>query len=245
MNATVADLQSLRFCIVGNGRAGRAFAQAMRFAELQLLGPLGRGEHVPECDVALLCVPERELQSLAGSLKAGPLVGHCSASSQLGVLAPHGAFSIHPLMTLTAHSSIAGASCAVDGSTPDIIAFATELAERLRMTPLHVPSEKRALYHAAASIASNFLVTLEDGAERAAAECNVPRSALVPLVEAAVRSWAAGGFADAITAPIARGDRETVVRQREAIAQWIPDFLPSFDALAAATQRAVDRGGLA
>ena len=49
------------------------------------------------------------------------------------------------------------------------------------------PTSDRAAYHAAASIASNFLVTLEGAAERLAATAGVPREALVPLVRATRR----------------------------------------------------------
>ena len=59
---------------------------------------------------------------------------------------------------------------------------------------------------------------------------------LVPLVEAAVANWAALGPAGALTGPIARGDEETVDRQRAAIEERTPDLLPLFDALAAATR---------
>ena len=59
------------------------------------------------------------------------------------------------------------------------------------MSPFEVADEDRAAYHAAASIASNFLVTLEGAAEQLAASAGVPRAALVPLVRASVENWAA------------------------------------------------------
>ena len=43
----------------------------------------------------------------------------------------------------------------------------------------------------------------------------------------------------ALTGPIARGDEETVARQREAIAERTPDLLPLFDALVDATRELV------
>lgn len=234
-------MNECRICVVGNGRAGQAFAGAIQRAHMSLVGPIGRGEQVPEADIVLLCVPEPELRNVAAVIPVGALVAHCSASTQLDVLAPHEAFSMHPLMTLAAHVSLAGAACAVDGSTPRALAAATELAKRLHMSPMHVAPEKRALYHAAASMASNFLVTLEDAAELAARECNVPRSALVPLVDAAVRAWAVDGFRGAITGPIARNDQATVDRQRDALESSLPDLLPLFDEMTRATRRAMER----
>ena len=38
-------------------------------------------------------------------VSAGRLVGHCSGATGLDVLAPHEAFSLHPLMTVTAQGA--------------------------------------------------------------------------------------------------------------------------------------------
>ena len=61
------------------------------------------------------------------------------------------------------------------------------------MRPVEIADDDRAAYHAAASIASNFLVTLEAAAERVAATAGVDRELLVPLVRATVENWAADG----------------------------------------------------
>jgi predicted short-subunit dehydrogenase-like oxidoreductase (DUF2520 family) len=54
-----------------------------------------------------------------------------------------------------------------------------------------------------------------------------------------VENWAALGPERALTGPVARGDVETVRRQREAIDLRAPDLLPLFDALAEATRSLV------
>ncbi len=87
---------------------------------------------------------------------------------------------------------------------------------------MRVAPEDRAAYHAAASIASNFVVTLEAAAERLAATAGVDRAALAPLVRAAVDTWAELGPERALTGPIARGDEGTVARQREAVLARTP-----------------------
>ena len=56
----------------------------------------------------------------------GPLVGHCSGATGLEPLAPHEAFSLHPLMTVTGTgANFNGATAAIDGSSER----ATELAD--------------------------------------------------------------------------------------------------------------------
>ena len=104
------------------------------------------------------------------------------------------------------------------------------------MSATTVADEDRAAYHAAASIASNFLVTLEGAAERLAASAGVERELLAPLVRAAVENWVRLGAAGALTGPVARGDEATVARQREAVEQRAPGLLPLFDAMVDATR---------
>jgi predicted short-subunit dehydrogenase-like oxidoreductase (DUF2520 family) len=67
----------------------------------------------------------------------------------------------------------------------------------------------------------------------------VRRELLVPLVMAAVQNWSALG-PQALTGPIARGDEDTVARQRAAIAGHAPDTLALWDALADATRQMVN-----
>jgi predicted short-subunit dehydrogenase-like oxidoreductase (DUF2520 family) len=81
-------------------------------------------------------------------------------------------------------------------------------------------------------MASNFLVTLEEAAQRVS---GLERGLLVPLVQASVDNWAAEGVAS-LTGPIARGDQATVVRHREAIAERAPDLLELYDVLDDATR---------
>lgn len=234
MNPTIA--------IVGRGRLGTALAAALRDAGLPVDGPHGRGHDGGAADVVLLCVPDAEIAAAAACLRPGALAGHCSGATGLEVLAPREALGLHPLMTVTPDGArFAGAACAVAGTTPRALDLAEHVATRLGMTPFAVADEGRAAYHAAASIASNLLVTLEDAAERLAATAGVPRSALAPLVRATVENWAAEGGERALTGPVARGDEATVARQREAVAERTPELLELFDALVAATRALAGR----
>jgi predicted short-subunit dehydrogenase-like oxidoreductase (DUF2520 family) len=112
------------------------------------------------------------------------------------------------------------------------------------MEPVEVAADDRAAYHAAASIASNFLVTLEFAAERLAATAGIERRMLVPLVRATVESWAALGGPEALTGPVVRGDEATVARQRHAVGERTPELLPLFDALLGATRTLASLGRL-
>jgi len=247
--------------IVGRGRLGTALATALRATGLRVDGPLGRGADPRGADAVLLCVPDGEIAAAAAAVSPGVPVGHCSGATGLAVLGPHEAFGLHPLMTVphvgeadttasrgprgrsprdgmphAGDQAFAGAGAAVAGSTPRGLAIARALAARLGMRATTVADADRAAYHAAASIASNFLVTLEGAAERLAATAGVDRELLAPLVRAAVENWVRLGAEQALTGPIARGDEVTVARQRAAVAERAPDLVALFDALVDATR---------
>jgi predicted short-subunit dehydrogenase-like oxidoreductase (DUF2520 family) len=213
---------------------GRALSDALGLGE-----PLGHGADAAHADLVLLAVPDAEIAAAAAAIAPGRLVGHISGATTLATLAPHEAFSLHPLMTVTGAQAtpFGGATAAVAGSTARALETAKALAAHLGLRVVEVADEDRAAYHAAASIASNFLVTLEGAAERLAATAGVDREALVPLVRATLENWAALGPERALTGPIARGDDATVARQRDAIAQRCPELLPAWDALADLTRR--------
>jgi predicted short-subunit dehydrogenase-like oxidoreductase (DUF2520 family) len=231
------DPSCCSLAIIGQGRLGTALAAALRDAGWQVEGPLGRGADGAGAEVVLLCVPDDQIEPAASLIAPGRLVGHCSGATGLDALAPHEAFSLHPLMTVTGDGArFAGAGAAISGATPRALELAKALAHALELRPVEISDGDRAAYHAAASIASNFLITLEAAAERLATTAGVDRELLVPLVKASVENWAALGPERALTGPVARADEATVARQRAAIAGRAPELLPLFDALVDATR---------
>jgi predicted short-subunit dehydrogenase-like oxidoreductase (DUF2520 family) len=205
-----------------------------------------RGDNHRSVEAVLLCVPDSELAAVAGAVAPGPLVGHCSGATGLEPLAPHERFSLHPLISVTrAGAAFAGAAAAIAASSARAHRYAAGLARTLGMVPVELAEADRTAYHAAASIASNYLVTLEAAAERLAATTGLERGLLVPLVRQTVENWAALGPQRALTGPIARGDEATVAAQRAAVAQRAPELLGLFDELAEATRRLAATGPLA
>ena len=210
---------------------------ALRDAGCEVRGPLGRGADGDGDDLVLLCVPDAEIENAAALVRPGRLIGHCSGATGLSALSPHERFSLHPLMTVTAEgASFKGAGAAIAGNTDRARDVAATLAMALGMRPIEIADEDRAAYHAAASIASNFLVTLEAAAERLAATTGADRALLVPLVRATIDNWAALGAEQALTGPVVRGDERTVAIQRAAVGERTPELLELFDALVQATR---------
>lgn len=241
----------MRIQIIGRGRMGAALEAELTRAGLDILPVAGRewdpatlngsGTDALPVDVVLLAVPDAVIAQVAARIAPGPLVGHLSGMTTLDAVRPHDGFSVHPLLPVTGcGTSFVGASAAIAATGPRALAVAKQIAELLGLATFYVADEDRPAYHAAASSAANFLVTLEGFAERLAETAGVPRSALVPLAEAALANWAKGGAASALTGPIVRGDEATVSTQRAAVAERLPQDLALFDALVTATRALAD-----
>ena len=209
--------------VIGAGRAGSAIAA--RLGE--------RGIAVREdAALRLLCVPDRAIAEVARAIEPGPWVAHVSGGTSLAALDPHvNRFSVHPLQTLTrarGPEQLDGAWAATTAESDEAHARALWLAETLGLRPFALADDQRALYHAGASIASNFLVTLHRAASRLFAEAGAPPEALVPLMTRTIEN----DFD--LTGPIARGDWETVERHRTALRG--SGFEDAYDALVEVTR---------
>jgi predicted short-subunit dehydrogenase-like oxidoreductase (DUF2520 family) len=192
--------------VIGAGRAGSAIAA--RLSE--------RGVAVRENgELRLLCVPDRAIAEVARSIEPGPWVAHVSGGTPLASLEPHvDRFSVHPLQTLTLRrgpEQLDGAWGAVTAESEEAQARALWVAETLGLHPFVLADEHRASYHAGASIASNFLVTLYRAASQLFEDAGVPPEALVPLMTRTIEN----DFD--LTGPISRGDWDTVERHRTAL----------------------------
>lgn len=217
---------------------GTALAAALRASGARVSGPHGRGYLGSGDAVVLLCVPDGAIPTAAAAVSSGPLLGHVSGATGLEALGRPG-FRLHPLMTVpTTGARFDGVTAAVAGTDPAALAVARAVADRLGLRPVEVAEADRVAYHAAAAMASNFLVTLESAAADLMGTVGLDRQVLVPLARAALENWAASGPA-ALTGPVARGDEAVVAAHRQVIAERRPEVLPLFDELVAATRRLV------
>ena len=192
--------------VIGAGRAGSAIAARLR----------ERGVAVRENgQLRVLCVPDAAIAEVARSIEPGPWVAHVSGATPLAALEPHvNRFSVHPLQTLTltrGPEQLDGAWGAVTAESDEARARAIWLADILGLHAFALADDKRASYHAGASIASNFLVTLYRASAQLFEDAGAPPEALVPLMTRTIEN----DFA--LTGPIARGDWETVDRHRAAL----------------------------
>lgn len=177
----------------------------------------------------------------SGAIAPSHSVFHMSGASSLKTLAPAMAAgacvaSIHPIQSFAtielAIEKLPGSYFGVtaDGESLGCApgtgsAFVAEplegargiayaLVSELSGKPIDVADENKVLYHAAACIASNYLVSLLNLAEQVYMAAGFGRDvaveAMMPLVKGTVTNIESVGTVGALTGPIARGDAEVV-----------------------------------
>lgn len=207
--------------------------------------------------LVLLCVPDGQVRPVARTLAATDhpwprcLVAHTSGALPAAALAPlaeEGAttLSFHPLQAFaetTSPEAFEGIYVGLEGAE-DAVAAGRALAEALGARPLVLPEAAKARYHLAASMASNFLVTLMglagdilDEATADSREIDAPSGveALRPLLAGTMRNLQDAPPSAALTGPLARGDEDTVAAHLEVLRTHHPGVLPAYAALATET----------
>jgi predicted short-subunit dehydrogenase-like oxidoreductase (DUF2520 family) len=148
---------------------------------------------------------------------------HLSGSLPLGALEPlrasHPVGSFHPLQSFPeprTPESLRGIVVAVDASDTRLMQRLASLARALGARPKQVGDGERALYHAAAVFASNYVDALlgvsVELLESAGWSEREARLGLVALAEGTLASIRQRGVAKALTGPVRRGDVKTVER---------------------------------
>ena len=233
--------------VIGAGRVGSAVAARLRERGLDVAstsddaasarsrglspGPGARGRGRTE--LVLICVPDSAIADVARQVALGPWLAHVSGATPLAALDPHvRRFSLHPLQTFTRSrgaEQFDGAWGAVTAESDEARDVGRWLAEALGLVPFELDDGNRPLYHAGATFASNYLVTLHRVASELFAAAGAPAEALVPLMQRTIENEFE------LTGPIARGDWPTVEAHRRAIRAARPELEAVYDALAAVT----------
>jgi predicted short-subunit dehydrogenase-like oxidoreductase (DUF2520 family) len=213
-----------------------------------------------EADVVFITTPDGAIEAVcrqiaaADGFRAGSVVLHCSGALPSTILAAAGQSgawvgSLHPLQSFAGPSldrnPFAGIIVSVEGDGPALKA-AEAMAVDLQAHPQHILTEAKTLYHAAAVVASNYLVTLLDLAFTLLKQAGVaPRDAhgvLRPLIDGTLANIARIGPPAALTGPVARGDAQTVGHHLQAIGARNPESLALYRALGIATVDVAEKG---
>ncbi|TDA70729.1 MAG: DUF2520 domain-containing protein [Clostridia bacterium] len=195
----------------------------------------------------------------AGGFGAGQAVMHFSGSLTSEVLEPAAqagaiTLSVHPLQSCpSGEAGIRNLPRAVYSIEGDPRGY--ELAEKLvralgSASFFFIDKEAKPLYHAAACVASNYLVTLlrlsQDLLARAGMPVEMAFPALLPLIQGTLDNVASLGIPQALTGPIARGDVDTIQDHLAAMQVQAPELIPFYRLLARRTiDLAQEKGTLA
>ncbi len=194
-------------------------------------------------DWVFITTPDRSIKETCekvasgGGFKDGAIAVHLSGALSSEILASareHGAraLSIHPIQSLAsveqAVRNLPGSYFSMEGD-PAAMADGREIVEALGGMLVVIPSEQKALYHAGAAVASNYLVTVVDYAitifESLGMDRDEALKAVLPLVRGTVNNIERVGVPDALTGPIARGDLDTVEGHINVLAKKLPNMV--------------------
>jgi predicted short-subunit dehydrogenase-like oxidoreductase (DUF2520 family) len=191
---------------------------------------------LPDSDVILITTPDDAIKSTASALavsrnrtRRGQTVFHTSGALDSDILRPLSELgfhtgSLHPLVSVnepgTGAKSLRGAFYCLEGDKAALL-LGRSIVTDLNGTSFSIKPNNKALYHAAAVMASGHFVALFDLATEMLVSCGLnkksARKILMPLVESTVNNLKVSDPEEALTGTFARGDLATVKRHLEAL----------------------------
>ncbi|HAP94120.1 MAG TPA: DUF2520 domain-containing protein [Desulfotomaculum sp.] len=212
------------------GVASRSISSARRVAEEVNCPATGRPEEVTGLgELVFITTPDREIARVAEAIasrqgfRSGQIVAHTSgahAASELRGVQGTGAMvvSIHPLQSFVdlqgAIENLPGSYFALEGDET-AMAVARQIVADLDGKAFTIRAEDKPLYHAAACVASNYLVSLMHYATGLYRCFGLSREeafeALFPLVQGTINNVRRIGPVQALTGPVSRGDGTTIL----------------------------------
>jgi predicted short-subunit dehydrogenase-like oxidoreductase (DUF2520 family) len=214
-------------------------------------------------DVVFITTPDDAIESTCKAIsehkgfEKNAVVIHCSGALSSEILSSArdcGAVvaSLHPLQSFAsvdqAETLVRGSFCAIEGDNAALPAV-RQLVNDLGGLLMEITAEAKTLYHAAAVVASNYLVALIHLALELDRAAGIPPDvafrATLPLIKGTLSNIGAKGIPEALTGPIARGDRATVAAHLKAVNDCVPELLAIYRTLGLYTvDLAKDKGTL-
>jgi predicted short-subunit dehydrogenase-like oxidoreductase (DUF2520 family) len=204
-------------------------------------------QHVADrCGHVFITTPDDNIAAVAEKTRwrSDHAVVHCSGAASLDVLtvpSSQGAAvgSFHPCQTFASNDqaiqNLPGTTFAIEASGA-LLAALQGMAEALDGEWVVLQPGDKALYHAAAVLSCNYIVTLVKIATDLFAEFDVEPSrairVLMPLLNGTVNNLRNVGLPRCLTGPIARGDVSTIQRHLDGLTSRAPEFLSLYSELA-------------
>ncbi len=214
-------------------------------------------------DTIFITTPDNLIERVCSDLScnigvdmANKTVFHCSgalSSSILSSAEQNGANtgSIHPLQSFAPYSQgekspFKGINISVEGNHAALI-IGKELVDALGANQFTIPTNAKTLYHAAAVVASNYLVTVEHFAIELLKESGINEQKgyeiLEPLIQGTLTNIKTKGAIAALTGPIARGDAQIVEKHLKDINERAPEFSKLYRVMGQYTLKLAEKRG--
>ena len=220
------------------GVSSRSIESARSLASLVGAAAFSKPEDAAAgADFIFITTPDREIKNVSryisdrGAVGPGQVVAHTSgahSSHHLDGVRERGAraVSIHPLQSFadikTAMENLPGSYFALEGDKGSI-PVAEQIVADLKGRSFYINAADKELYHAAACIASNYLVSLIHLSTGLYEKFGLSRKeafqALLPLIQGTINNIEKVGPVQALTGPVARGDVSTVEGHLPALAE--------------------------
>jgi predicted short-subunit dehydrogenase-like oxidoreductase (DUF2520 family) len=225
--------------IIGAGKVGQALASRWYHAKTLQIGAvcnrhstdnaianIGAGtpatlNTLPDADFTLIATPDDQIALIAQSLDArAGIVFHASGALGANILRPlTPVASCHPIMSF-ADAEPTLSYVLLEGDDTAIAALAP-LFTAIGANPIQAPGLDKTLYHAALSMASNYLVSLTDISRQLLTTAGIAEkdasALLAPLMQQSLQNALSLPAAQALTGPITRGDVNTVAQHLRAL----------------------------
>jgi predicted short-subunit dehydrogenase-like oxidoreductase (DUF2520 family) len=196
-------------------------------------------------DLVFITTPDGAIPQVVSEVKwhPGQSVVHCSGADSTDIIEPARKLgarvgTFHPLQTFAsvkqATENIPGSTFAIEAEEP-LLSTLKEMANALGGKWIELKASDKVLYHTAAVIACNYMVTLVKLATDLWQSFNIPTQqatkALIPLLHGTLNNIDNIGIPDCLTGPISRGDTGTVKKHLNALHKTEPALLSTYKEL--------------
>ncbi len=197
---------------------------------------------VDASELVFITTPDDAIASVVSQIRwhAGQSAVHCSGADSTDILEPAkklgaqvGVF--HPLQTFAsvkqAIENIPGSTFTLEAKEPLLNTF-KDMTTTLDGNWIEIKASDKVIYHAAAVIVCNYMVTLVKLATDLWQTFNIPSNqatqALLPLLRGTIHNIDSVGIPQCLTGPIARGDNGTIKKHLDALQKTAPTLLSTY-----------------
>ncbi|ADL11664.1 Rossmann-like and DUF2520 domain-containing protein [Acetohalobium arabaticum] len=264
--------KSLGYLLANNGYQvlgfiSRSLSSAQEGQELvgEGIATTEYGDFILKADLIFITTPDQVISQIAtklfreGLVKKDSCLVHCSGALTSEILfsevenmneIEYGRLSLHPLQSVAdvrkGIEALPNSFFTIEGNEAGE-EIGKKVLDTLDADYTVIQSCAKPLYHAAACVASNYLVTIVDLALKMNQQVGISSEkalvGLLPLMEGTLQNIKEMGIVEALTGPISRGDINIIENHLEALEEFMPENLDLYKELGTYTTDIARRKG--